>query len=358
MNLARNVIQSGAGAFLAGSFVGFGEAAYLASSAPDQWALVYAWVLYGLVGLGLGAAVGVVLSLVQRWIAVTDSRAFGLGAVGAAAPMAFVILRYLANKVVYLERGVPITGTLAIVAVILASSVAFLVVFPVLLRGPLAFLLRGPGVFGAWFLVGMSLLGVGFGAKPQNPRSVWGMSPAGEPSPDSFNLIFIMVDTLRADAIGTYGFKEVRTPNLDRFATESIVFEQASANASWTRASGASIFSAQLPSGHTAALKSSTLPSGVVTWPEVLQKDGVVNAALINNINLTSTFGFNQGFDSFVYESPEYPFGGTESVFALSLYKVLVKVVDRLNGESKEVYSYYQPADVVLEDAVSFMKVQ
>jgi arylsulfatase A-like enzyme len=41
----------------------------------------------------------------------------------------------------------------------------------------------------------------------------------------NINLIFIVVDTFRADNLSCYGSREVKTPNLDRFAQESVVFE-------------------------------------------------------------------------------------------------------------------------------------
>jgi len=354
MNVARNFIQAGAGGFLAGSFVGLGEALYLAGAAPDPWALPYAWALYGVLGLVFGLLAGAGISIAQRWVAVTESRGFAIGAVSAGGPLALAIGRYLANKVIYLERGVPLSGQFAILAVVVASVATTLVVVPILLRGPLAILLRGPGILGLWGIVKAGLFAFAWTTQPADPRDAWGKDRAAT---DSFHTLVILVDTLRADALGAYG-GPVKTPNFDALAADGILFEQASANASWTRASGASILSSQLPSGHSAAQKSSVLPEEVVTWPEVLQRKGVTNGALVNNINLTSTFGFNQGFDSFVYESPDYPFGATESVFGLSMYKLLVKVVDRLNGEHKEVTAYYQPADVVFSDAHRFMDSQ
>ena len=41
------------------------------------------------------------------------------------------------------------------------------------------------------------------------------------------NVIWIMVDSLRPDHIGANGNPWIKTPNLDRFAAQSMVFEQA-----------------------------------------------------------------------------------------------------------------------------------
>ena len=41
------------------------------------------------------------------------------------------------------------------------------------------------------------------------------------------NLVLITIDTLRADHLGCYGNKKVRTPHLDAIAGESLFFENA-----------------------------------------------------------------------------------------------------------------------------------
>jgi arylsulfatase A-like enzyme len=159
------------------------------------------------------------------------------------------------------------------------------------------------------------------------------------------------VDTLRADHL-----RAGLTPNLDAMAADGVVFEQAFAQASWTRSSGASLWTSRLPSSHNADTKAARLSEDAVLWSEVLQDAGVTTGALVNNINLTESFGFNQGFDTFVYESPDYSFGGTESVFALTFYKVVHKVAEKVFGGNKAVSSYYQPAPVVLADAQAFIE--
>jgi len=45
-----------------------------------------------------------------------------------------------------------------------------------------------------------------------------------KPSP---NIVFITIDTLRADHLGCYGYKQIRTPNIDALAAESVRFERA-----------------------------------------------------------------------------------------------------------------------------------
>src|SRR5690348_5929805 len=66
------------------------------------------------------------------------------------------------------------------------------------------------------------------------------------------NVVLVVLDTLRADSLGTYGAKRP-TPFFDRLAGEGLVYERAYAASSWTVPSIASLFVAQYPSEHRLA---------------------------------------------------------------------------------------------------------
>ena len=72
---------------------------------------------------------------------------------------------------------------------------------------------------------------------------------ADEPLP---NIVFVMIDTLRADRLGVLGYDRDLTPTMDAIAAEGVVFEQASAAAPWTQPSIASVFTGQYPEVHEA----------------------------------------------------------------------------------------------------------
>lgn len=365
MSAARGAIQGAAGGAVCGALLGIDEASFLlwTSGAPDLLSPFYAAALYGLIGLGIGLVAGLVVGrLMQRGPMARrigdfdDAALFAIGGVAAVTPMALFILRYLVNKEIYAERGVPLPAMLGILGAV--GFVALLIFFVGgrLVRGPFSFVLRGPGAVG----VLASLLAI-TGAVSRvdtggDPRTSWAH---GKPAPAALaekpNVLYVMVDTLRADYLGAYGKADAKTPVIDALAADSIVFEQGFAQASWTRASGASQLSSRLPSGHNAALKAARLPDEVTIWPEVLHEAGVVTGALINNINLTATFNFDQGYDTFIYEAPDYVFGASESVFGLTLYKVVHKLHEKV-VKSKAVQHFYQPAEVVLADARGFIE--
>lgn len=64
------------------------------------------------------------------------------------------------------------------------------------------------------------------------------------------NIIFLLVDTLRADYLGAYGFPANISPHFDKLAEESVLFERAVSAATWTKPSIASIFTSLSPLTH------------------------------------------------------------------------------------------------------------
>lgn len=169
-------------------------------------------------------------------------------------------------------------------------------------------------------------------------------------------MILIVVDTFRADHVGAYGSGMDLTPNIDALAKDSLRFDQYVTQASWTRASFASLYSSMAPSGHKSKLKAEALPDGVETIAEVLSANHYATGGLPNNINVTRSFNFQQGFDYFEYQRPSYIAGAQESSAQLSMYNVLRKVRDRLTKGKYQVTDYYQPAEVVLGNAKSFVQ--
>ena len=68
-----------------------------------------------------------------------------------------------------------------------------------------------------------------------------------QPFPQRLDVILITADTLRADHLGFYGYAKPTSPNLDRLARDSLVFEHCQSHASNTRPSIASLMTGHLP---------------------------------------------------------------------------------------------------------------
>ena len=64
------------------------------------------------------------------------------------------------------------------------------------------------------------------------------------------NILFIVIDALRADRLGCYGHPGGFSPTIDEIAAESVVFDQAISQAPWTQPSIASVFCSSYPTIH------------------------------------------------------------------------------------------------------------
>ncbi|HEY3297938.1 MAG TPA: sulfatase-like hydrolase/transferase, partial [Armatimonadota bacterium] len=123
------------------------------------------------------------------------------------------------------------------------------------------------------------------------------------------NIVFIMVDTLRADHLGCYGYSRNTSPNIDRLASQSLRFEKAISQAPWTTASISSFMSSRYL---RIALdpRNPPVPSNVVLMPELLRDRGYVTGAVITNPMAGVRARLDRGYD-FYYEMPE---GNTETI--------------------------------------------
>ena len=112
------------------------------------------------------------------------------------------------------------------------------------------------------------------------------------------NIIFYLIDTLRADHLSCYGYSK-STPHIDALAKNGTLFERALAQSSWTKPATASILTGLHPRAHTANRRQDALPAAVRTLPEDLRELGYQTAALVVNANVSAPFGFDRGFDTF-----------------------------------------------------------
>lgn len=115
------------------------------------------------------------------------------------------------------------------------------------------------------------------------------------------NVVLISLDNVRADHVGTYGYRKPTTPNVDAFAADSAVFEHAISQSSWTRSSHMSMFTGLSPSGHGfKSLKDRhRLPDTTPTLGRVLHAAGYRTAGFTGGVNVAGAFGFDAGFDTY-----------------------------------------------------------
>jgi arylsulfatase A-like enzyme len=132
---------------------------------------------------------------------------------------------------------------------------------------------------------------------------------AGEVAPPAApDLVLVIVDTLRADRLGTYGADRPTSPQIDAMAAEGLVFERAYAQSGWTLPSVTSLLTGQFFHEHRVGRDLARpnvvgcLSRQATTLPELLAAQGYATGAVINNTFLAPEFGLRQGFVHYDYE--------------------------------------------------------
>jgi len=110
-------------------------------------------------------------------------------------------------------------------------------------------------------------------------------------------VIVIDIGTLRADHLGCYGYDRATSPNVDRIATESILFEWSFGQAPMTAPAQASIFTGLYPSSHGMLDETTRLSDEATTLAEAFRDYGYKTAAFVDGGYMSEGLGFEQGFD-------------------------------------------------------------
>ncbi|MBN2525917.1 MAG: sulfatase [Deltaproteobacteria bacterium] len=152
------------------------------------------------------------------------------------------------------------------------------------------------------------------------------------------NVVVLLVDTLRADKLKSYGNKRVKTNAVDAFVSESTLFENCQSNSNWTKPSCASVLTGLHPDSHKARGHSSRLNKSVKMVSEMFREKGFLTAAFVANGYLATEFGFNRGWNKYVNYIRENKNSDAENVFRDAL-----KFVDEAEG--KPFFSYIQTID-------------
>lgn len=170
------------------------------------------------------------------------------------------------------------------------------------------------------------------------------------------NVVVFLIDTLRPDYLGAYGYPQPTAPFLTKMAKKSVVFEQAFSTSSWTVPSIASLFISAYPHQHGvvqgmmahrekldalgteegAKLTLNRLPTDVATLAERFNELGYSTYGIAANVNLGTELGFQRGFDKFHFE---------RGVSARHVHRILENWKEELS-RSKPFLAYVHLNDV------------
>jgi arylsulfatase A-like enzyme len=147
--------------------------------------------------------------------------------------------------------------------------------------------------------IGLALLGwsaVGFAPDPsQDPAAQ--TRPATAETSERPNVVIFLIDALRADRLGTYGYtRRPTSPRIDALANEAAVFEQASSPAPWTLPSVVSLVTSTFPCEHGMLDNRQRLSSTFDPLAARFQRLGYVTLGLYANALVGPTFGLDRGY--------------------------------------------------------------
>ncbi len=152
------------------------------------------------------------------------------------------------------------------------------------------------------------------------PGLARGTTPA---RPDLPDILLIVADTLRADALSCYGGSTRRTPALDALAAGGVRFADATAQASWTNPSTASLLTGVHPHEHGMVGYRGRIRPEVRTLAEALSARGYYTAGIVANLLVSRSYGFDRGFQDWDQEPDRRPMARHRHLLAARLLKAL-----------------------------------
>jgi arylsulfatase A-like enzyme len=164
-----------------------------------------------------------------------------------------------------------------------------------------------------------------------------GCAPAPRHGPD---VVFISLDTLRRDHVGAYRpAGSTFTPNLDRLAASSVVFDNAFVTVPFTLPSHLAMFTGLYPETHGVWGKTARLSARAPTLPEILDAAGYRTIGLVSIEWLDPKFGFGRGFDH--YERIRH-----DLTYSDRLNRRLFELLDRRHRDGRPLFlflHYFDP---------------
>ena len=118
------------------------------------------------------------------------------------------------------------------------------------------------------------------------------------------NVVFLLIDTLRADRLSAYGYERPTSPTLEDIAQSGVRFLHVESQSSWTKCSMASLWTGLFPHRTGVVRFQHGLPDNARLPAEVFREAGYKTAGVFRNGWVGPNFGFAQGFDLYLEPAP------------------------------------------------------
>jgi arylsulfatase A-like enzyme len=228
---------------------------------------------------------------------------------------------YLFLTLMALAQLLIITGLHQLTYILIACGVASLV-GPLIVARSRHLRRDLPRVFPCLVAIVLALASFSYGREFLRERR--GLAALPAPARAAQNVLLIVLDTVRADALSLYGYGRDTTPNLARLARGGVRFDQANATASWTLPSHGSMFTGRWP--HELSTGGySPLDATYPTLAEALGARGYVTGGFVANSNFGhADYGLARGF--LHYE--DIPVSPVEIIRSTRMGERILKIVD------------------------------
>ena len=169
--------------------------------------------------------------------------------------------------------------------------------------------------------------------------ALWGLTLSTQGWSKPPNVALITIDTVRADHVGCYGYRQARTPSLDALAREGVLFRTTVASVPLTLPSHCSILTGTYPTLHGVRDNLGyRLGDSPPTLAVLLKGSGYLTAAFVGADVLNPQRGLSRGFDT--YSAPFQRKMGRDNPIAFNLQDL------------------QRPAEEVVSDALGWMSTQ
>jgi arylsulfatase A-like enzyme len=347
----------------------------LSNPGPQSWASLSPRAVI-LLGLWFGLATGLSeLALIVLRKQFVDAAALGALQLNRHAvwmiPASDALILGAAGAILSLGRVFRIKGTslLAVFGLGFLSAMALLLTFRGLTTITYTLLAAGiaarlsPRILGHWETSGKivrrslpvlagslaALIGIELGRESSAEHRALANLPA--PPAGAPNVLFIVLDTVRAESLSLYGYHRPTSPNLARLAERGVRFDRARTSASWTLPSHASMFTGRWPHELSARIDR-PLDASFPTLAEYLRDRGYATAGFIaNTFFCNGWYGLGRGF--LHYEDTAVT--PIEIVRNSGLGRRIVKAVDRSPRDRPGAFFQRKDAPTINREVLSWI---
>jgi arylsulfatase A-like enzyme len=172
--------------------------------------------------------------------------------------------------------------------------------------------------------------------------------PTPAPSSNRTDVLLVVIDTLRADHLGVYGYDRPTSANIDALAAKGLRYTAAGSPASWTLPSFGSFVTGLYPAGHGAGANDgersaqSGIHADLPTLAERMQQAGYRTGAIVTNPYLKRAFGIDRGFSTY------------SDALGLAHIPMFLQPLRMLRVQIMSGRYFYRPANLMVDEALEW----